>query len=152
MKRNTLTALAGLAAVLFFFVSTELGIKKLPNLIEPGPRLMPYVALFLIMMSSVALLVQGLRDKSPEKPYFPQGGVRKITLAYLELFAYGVALSVFGFLISTPFAMMAFIRRLKGDAQVRWYVNALVSLAVTACIYLLFVRGFSIKLPQGVIF
>lgn len=151
LKRNTITGIVGIIAVIFFYIQTQ-RLREIPNLIEPGPRMMPYVALALILFSSVMLILQGLRDKSVEKPYFPAGGVRKITFAYLELVLYGIALTLFGFLITTPFAMFAFVNTLKGDEEVKWWQNVIISLAVTAFLYGMFVIGFQIKLPSGLIF
>ncbi len=152
LKRNTITGICGIIAVIFFAVVAETQIKKVPNLIEPGPLLMPFVAMALILLSSVMLIINGLRDKSEEKPYFPEGGIKKITFAYLALVVYGIALTSFGFLPTTPFAMMAFIWMLKGDEKVKWWVNILISITVTAFLYLMFVKGFQIKLPAGLLF
>lgn len=152
MKRDCKTGIAGLVISAFFLFMTLTGIRKVPNLVEPGPLLMPFIALGIIASCSLVLLVNGLRDKTPEKPYFPPGGIKKITFAYLMLVAYGVALHFIGFLIATPFAMMAFIRTLKGENKVRPVVMVAMSLGVTAFLYLMFVKGFSIKLPSGMLF
>ena len=152
LKRNTITGITGILAVIFFYYVEQTGIRKVPNLIEPGPLMMPTVALILILISSVALLLQGLRDKGEEKPYFPEGGIRKITFAYLKLVAYGIALTVLGFIISTPFAMFVFIYTLKGDDEVKPWVAALISILITAFLYVMFVIGFQIKLPAGMLF
>ncbi len=151
LKRNTITGIAGIIAVVFFCIQTQ-SMREVPNLIEPGPRMMPYVALALILLSSIMLLIQGLKDKSVEKPYFPEGGIKKITFAYLELVIYGIALTLLGFLITTPFAMFAFVNTLKGDDEVKWWQNVIISIAVTAFLYGMFVMGFQIKLPSGILF
>ena len=152
MKRDCITGIVGLAASAFFLFVTLTGIRRVPNLVEPGPLLMPFIALAVIALCSVALLVRGLKDKTPEKPYFPAGGIKKITFAYLMLVGYGVALHLLGFVVSTPFAMAAFINTLKGDNKVKPVVLVSMSLAVTAFLYLMFVKGFSIKLPSGILF
>ena len=151
MKRDTITGIAGIVSTVFFTLMAQ-HIKKLPNLVEPGPYLMPYVALALILLSSVALLINGLTNKNEEKPYFPKGGIKKISFAYLELVLYGIALCIFGFIISTPFAIAAFIVTLKGDEKVKPVVTLIISVTVTAVLYLMFIKGFSIKLPSGMLF
>lgn len=150
-KRNTITGIVGIIAVILCFIIMQ-SIRQIPNLIEPGPRLMPTVGLILILVSSIMLLINGLRDKKEEKPYFPEGGVKKLVFAYALLCVYGILLTLFGFLITTPFAMFAFVNMLKEDEKVTWWQAVLISIVVTAFLYGMFVIGFQIKLPSGIIF
>lgn len=150
-KRNTITGIVGIIAVIICFIIMQ-SMRQVPNLIEPGPRLMPTVGLILILVSSIMLLINGLRDKKEEKPYFPEGGVKKLVFAYALLCIYGILLTLFGFLITTPFAMFAFVNMLKEDEKVTWWQAALISIAVTAFLYGMFVIGFQIKLPSGILF
>ncbi len=150
-KRNTITGIVGIIAVILCFIIMQ-SMRQIPNLIEPGPRLMPTVGLILILVSSIMLLINGLRDKKEEKPYFPEGGVKKLVFAYALLCVYGILLTLFGFLITTPFAMFAFVNMLKEDEKVTWWQAVLISIVVTAFLYGMFVIGFQIKLPSGIIF
>lgn len=150
-KRNTITGIVGIIAVIICFIIMQ-SMRQIPNLIEPGPRLMPTVGLILILLSSIMLLINGLRDKKEEKPYFPEGGVKKLVFAYALLCIYGILLTLFGFLATTPFAMFTFVNMLKEDEKVTWWQAALISIAVTAFLYGMFVIGFQIKLPSGILF
>lgn len=150
-KRNTITGIVGIIAVILCFIIMQ-SMRQVPNLIEPGPRLMPTVSLILILVSSIMLLMNGLRDKKEEKPYFPEGGVKKLVFAYALLCVYGILLTLFGFLITTPFAMFAFVNMLKEDEKVTWWQAVLISIVVTAFLYGMFVLGFQIKLPSGILF
>lgn len=150
-KRNTITGIVGIIAVIICFIIMQ-SMRQVPNLIEPGPRLMPTVGLILILLSSIMLLINGLRDKKEEKPYFPEGGVKKLVFAYALLCIYGILLTLFGFLITTPFAMFAFVNMLKEDEKVTWWQAVLISIVVTAFLYGMFVIGFQIKLPSGILF
>ena len=150
-KRNTITGIVGIIAVILCFIIMQ-SMRQVPNLIEPGPRLMPTVGLILILVSSIMLLIDGLRDKKEEKPYFPEGGVKKLVFAFALLCVYGILLTLFGFLITTPFAMFAFVNMLKEDEKVTWWQAVLISIVVTAFLYGMFVIGFQIKLPSGILF
>lgn len=150
-KRNTITGIVGIIAVIICFIIMQ-SMRQVPNLIEPGPRLMPTVGLLLILVSSIMLLIQGLRDKKEEKPYFPEGGVKKLVFAYALLCIYGILLTLFGFLITTPFAMFTFVNMLKEDEKVTWWQAVLISIVVTVFLYGMFVIGFQIKLPSGILF
>ena len=150
-KRNTITGIVGIIAVILCFIIMQ-SMRQIPNLIEPGPRLMPTVGLILILVSSIMLLINGLRDKKEEKPYFPEGGVKKLVFAFALLCVYGILLTLFGFLIPPPFAMFAFVNMLKEDEKVTWWQAVLISIVVTAFLYGMFVIGFQIKLPSGILF
>lgn len=151
MRRDFYTGVTGLCGAVFFTVMTMTTVRQVPGALEPGPRLMPYIACALIAICSIALIVKGYKEREEkQKPYFPKGGLKKITVAYLLLVGYAVALNLIGFVISTPFAMMGFIYMLKGDEKVKPLFSVVTSLVVTAVLYLMFVKGFSIKLPSGI--
>lgn len=156
MKRDTITGLVGMIGSVIFFILIQYQTRVPANLLEPGPRLLPYVAFFLVALSSLMLFLKGLRDAKknpgPDKPYFPRGGVLKVTKSYLMLVATAVCMNFFGFLITAPFAIFAFIYDLKGNSKVKPLFAALISLAVTAGLYLMFVVGFQVSLPAGVLF
>ena len=121
MRRDTVTGIAGLLGCAFFLSATQ-SIKQPAKLLEPGPRLLPYVAIVLIAMSSIALIIKGIKERAKEeKPYFPKGGALKITKSYLLLIVYAFAMTWLGFLM-------------------------------TAGLYAMFVFGFQVKLPAGRLF
>lgn len=152
MRRDTRTGIVGLISCVFFLFASQ-SIKQPAKLLEPGPRLFPYVAVILIAMSSVALIVKGVRERNiEEKPYFPKGGIRKISRSYLMLVVYAVAMTWLGFLITTPFATVAFIYDLKGNSRVRLVPSVIIAVLVTAGLYAMFVWGFQVKLPAGILF
>ena len=148
MHRDTITGITGLVGSAFFLYFTRF-IKQPAKLLEPGPRIVPYVALLLIAVSSLALLIKGVIErKREEKPYFPKGGICKITLSFMKLLLYAVAMNYLGFLFTTPFATFAFIYDLKGGLV----TAIIISVVVTASLYAMFVYGFQIKLPSGILF
>ena len=152
MRRDTVTGIVGLLGCAFFLYYTQV-IKQPSKLLEPGPRLLPYVAIVLVAVSSIALIIKGFLDRAKEeKPYFPKGGVLKITRSYLMLIIYAIAMTYLGFLITTPFATFAFIYDLKGTSEVKPIPAIIISVLVTAGLYAMFVFGFQVKLPAGILF
>lgn len=152
LRRDTVTGIVGLVTCLIFGILTT-RIRQPANLLEPGPRLLPIVAIFLIAMSSVALIIKGVKERHvDEKPYFPKGGVKKVAKSYLMLVIYAIAMNFLGFLITTPFATAAFIYDLKGNSKVKPIPTVIISLVVTAALYVMFVFAFQVKLPVGVLF
>ena len=152
MRHDMVTGIVGLLTCIFFFIMTQ-QVRQPANLLEPGPRLLPYVAIFLIGISSIALIVKGYKEREiAEKPYFPTGGVIKVTKSFLMLVIYAVAMTYLGFVITTPFATAAFIYDLKGNSEVKPVSTVIISVVVTAVLYAMFVFAFQIKLPAGVLF
>ena len=152
MRHDMVTGIVGLLTCIFFFIMTQQA-RQPANLLEPGPRLLPYVAIFLIGISSIALIVKGYKEREiAEKPYFPKGGVIKVTKSFLMLVIYAVAMTYLGFVITTPFATAAFIYDLKGNSEVKPVSTVIISVVVTAVLYAMFVFAFQIKLPAGVLF
>lgn len=152
MRHDMVTGIVGLLTCIFFFIMTQ-QVRQPANLLEPGPRLLPYVAIFLIGISSIALIVKGYKEREiAEKPYFPKGGVIKVTKSFLMLLIYAVAMTYLGFVITTPFATAAFIYDLKGNSEVKPVSTVIISVVVTAVLYAMFVFAFQIKLPAGVLF
>lgn len=152
MRHDMVTGIVGLLTCIFFFIMTQ-QVRQPANLLEPGPRLLPYVAIFLIGISSIALIVKGYKEREiAEKPYFPKGGVLKVTKSFLMLVIYAVAMTYLGFVITTPFATAAFIYDLKGNSEVKPVSTVIISVVVTAVLYAMFVFAFQIKLPAGVLF
>lgn len=149
MRHDMVTGIVGLLTCIFFFIMTQ-QVRQPANLLEPGPRLLPYVAIFLIGISSIALIVKGYKEREiAEKPYFPKGGVIKVTKSFLMLVIYAVAMTYLGFVITTPFATAAFIYDLKGNSEVKPVSTVIISVVVTAVLYAMFVFAFQIKLPAG---
>ena len=152
MRHDMVTGIVGLLTCIFFFIMTQ-QVRQPANLLEPGPRLLPYVAIFLIGISSIALIVKGYKEREiAEKPYFPKGGVINVTKSFLMLVIYAVAMTYLGFVITTPFATAAFIYDLKGNSEVKPVSTVIISVVVTAVLYAMFVFAFQIKLPAGVLF
>ena len=150
MRHDMVTGIVGLLTCIFFFIMTQ-QVRQPANLLEPGPRLLPYVAIFLIGISSIALIVKGYKEREiAEKPYFPKGGVIKVTKSFLMLVIYAVAMTYLGFVITTPFATAAFIYDLKGNSEVKPVSTVIISVVVTAVLYALFVCAVQSRLPAGV--
>ena len=156
VKRDTITGLTGLIWSLIWLILIQVQTKQPKNLLEPGPRLLPYVAFTVVFASSLMLTLKGVgdwkKDPKPDKPYFPQGGTRKVAKSYLMLVATGVLMGIFGFLIVAPFSVFAFIFDLKGNSEVKPLHAAVIAVLVTAGLYAMFVIGFQVKLPAGILF
>ena len=156
MKRDTATGIVGIIGSIVYLVLIQVQTRQPPNLLEPGPRLFPYVAFAVVFLSSLMVLIKGLKDwkadPKPDKPYFPKGGKLKITKSYLLLVATAVAMNLIGFAITAPIATFAFIYDLKGETKIKPIPTAIISVVAAAALYAMFVYGFQVKLPAGILF
>jgi hypothetical protein len=114
------------------------------------------VGLIVVFLSSLMLTIKGIKDwkkdPKPDAPYFPEGGKKKVARSYLMLVATGVLMGFFGFIIVAPFSIFAFIFDLKGNSEVKPLQAAIIAVLVTAGLYAMFVYGFQVKLPTGILF
>lgn len=156
VKRDTITGLVGLTWSVIWFILIQVQTTQPANLLEPGPRLLPYVGLIVVFLSSLMLTIKGIKDwkkdPKPDAPYFPEGGKKKVARSYLMLVATGVLMGFFGFIIVAPFSIFAFIFDLKGNSEVKPLQAAIIAVLVTAGLYAMFVYGFQVKLPTGILF
>lgn len=156
VKRDTITGLTGLTWSVIWLILIQVQTTQPANLLEPGPRLLLYVGFIVVFLSSLMLTIKGLsdwkKDPTSEEPYFPEGGKLKVARSYLMLVVAGVLMGIFGFLVIAPFSIFAFIYDLKGNSEVKPLQAAVVSILVTAGLYAMFVYGFKVKLPAGILF
>ncbi|MGF6906557.1 tripartite tricarboxylate transporter TctB family protein [Fusobacterium sp. PH5-44] len=148
MNKDRITGIVGLIFCMFFAWQATI-IRKIPNAVEPGPKMMPILAISIIVICCIGLILTG---KANTKSYFPSGGIKKIIIGFLSLLIYGFSLSIIGFKIATPFAMIGFIYLLKGEHKVNPIIAIINGIAVSTFLYLIFVVGFSIQLPTGILF
>ena len=62
MKRDTLTGIVGLVGSAIWWYLIQVQTKQPKKLLEPGPRLLPYVAFFIVAFSSLMLIIKGIND------------------------------------------------------------------------------------------
>ena len=76
MRRDMVTGIVGLLTCVFFCFMT-LQVRQPAKLLEPGPRLLPFVALFLIGISSIALIIRGYKDRAKEEKQIGRASCRE---------------------------------------------------------------------------
>lgn len=75
---------------------------------------------------------------------------KKVIFIFLISFAYVGLMMIFGYLVTTPIFMFAFIGILTPKAvRHRFVFNAILSLVSTLLFYLMFRYGFTMILPRG---
>ncbi len=117
----------------------------------PGPGFFPFfVGIALIFVSLFVLipaLVQGEKAKSLD--FFPEReSFRKLLLALVALFAFGVVMEYGGYILTT-FLFMFFMARLVEPKG--WWTISLLAFLTAVLSYLLFVVLLEVQLPRGLL-
>lgn len=151
MKKDTIIGIGAILVAIFFMLNT--GSIKIPaDLIDPGPRLFPYIAEVLMMICGAGVIYESLKDKSEEKAYLSKEGWKKLGFIFSLLLLYAIALGFVGFLIATPIMFAVLMQILNSEGFQSWPKVIIISIVLTALIYLAFAKGFSVSLPKGSLF
>ncbi len=151
MKRDTKIGIGFMLVALFFMYNT--GSIKIPNdLIDPGPRVLPYIAEIMMIICGGGMVYESLKEKTEEKEYLSKEGWKKLFLIFFLLLAYAVVLGFVGFIIATPFMFMILMQLLNAEGFQPWPKVIIISIVLTAFIYIAFAKGFQVSLPKGSLF
>lgn len=121
----------------------------------PGPGFLPFISGIFLIALSFMVLIPALSNKKTENgatqaaKFFPEkDSLKKVLLALVGLFAYGVSLEYTGYLINTFFLMLLMARLIQ---RVKWRTVLILSLSTAILSYLLFVVLLNVQLPKGVL-
>ncbi len=151
MKKDTIVGIGAILVAMFFMFNTG-SIKASTDLVDPGPRLMPYIAEVMMIICGAGIIFESFKDKKEDKPYLSKEGWKRLGIIFSILIAYAVCLSLFGFVASTPFMFAILMQILNADGFQAWPKVIVISVVLTALIYAAFVLGFQVQLPKGSLF
>jgi putative tricarboxylic transport membrane protein len=119
---------------------------NLGALTEPGPGFMPFVIGVLLLLLSIASLLEENRSiKEQILPSMPRERALKLIFTMVALWLYAILLPVAGFVLTT-FALMLFL--FKVIEKVRWQMAVIASgLSVVVCYFLFTSLG--AEFPKG---
>lgn len=122
-----------------------------------GSRLFPQIILALLMIFSLWLIAGEVRQQRKGiVGDADEGGERavllKVGLVFLALAVYIILLGSAGFLIGTILYLFSQMYLLEAREGRHYLQYAVLSVIVTAAIYLIFTKGFHLVLPRGNLF
>ena len=139
----------------FLFVVSVLGIsmsfishKDFDVEWKLSPYLFPLIISFYLLILSIAIITQGLKDES-EKKEKSKIDIKSLLIFGLVCILYLLVFNFLGFVIST-IILLVLLMMLLGER--RWWFILLVSVISSLIIYLLFAKYLSVMLPKGKIF
>lgn len=116
MKKDRLIGIGAILTAIFFFYHTR-SIRVPENIVDPGPRLLPYLAEALMVICGIGIIVQSEIKKEEEKTYLTKDGWKRLGIAFGVLIAYAIALTYVGFIWATPFMAFALVNMLSGEKK-----------------------------------
>ena len=153
VKRDQISGLALviLGIVLFILI----GQFSKPLTAEyPGPRLMPGIAAFGLVVCGLGIFVKGCTQKTEDKVVITKAGLLRILISFAALWLYILGMRFLGFLITTPFLVYGlttyFAKATK--AETKLWVRIVFALVVTGVIWAMYVPLFGMELPVGELF
>jgi hypothetical protein len=118
--------------------------KILPLVIGIAILLISLVSLF----RAIANRKAGPKPKTGVEPAEAEPGLKRHLSSTYWMLGYLAGITIFGFIVSTPVFVMAYMRT-HGS---RWFQSALAAAITTGIIYGLFVVAFRISLYKGLLF
>ncbi len=136
---------AGIAVVIYsFFINVRVALR------EPGPRLFPRIGGIILILCGLGIFMTARKKEEPDKPFLGgKSGLINLGKAFLILLCYGILMNFFGFLIPTPFFILA-ISRLFSQKKYNWVTGVIVAVVTTLILYFVFAKGFNLMLPSGI--
>ena len=153
IKRDQITGLALVILGIVLFVL--IGQFKKPLTAEyPGPKLMPGIAAFGLVVCGLGVFVNGCRQKEADTVVFTRGGLLRIVITFAALCLYILGMKYLGFLIVTPFlvyGLTTYFAKSTG-VETKLWARILFAVIVTAVIWAMYVPLFGMDLPVGELF
>lgn len=120
---------------------------------DDGPQAgyFPFYIGVLIVISSLITLITAMRGKTPASgaAFVERGQLRQILAVLLPALVYVLAIQWFGIYMSSAIYIAVFMVWLGHYA---WWKSALLGVAVSACLYVMFETWFQVALHKGSLF
>ena len=153
IKRDQITGfcLVLLGIILFVLISQ---FKKPMTAEYPGPKLMPGIAAFGLVVCGIGVFMNGCRQKTEDRVIITKAGMLRIIISFAALCLYILGMKYLGFLIVTPFlvyGLTTYFAKATG-VETKLWARIVFALAVTAIIWAMYVPLFGMELPVGELF
>ncbi|HUX14209.1 MAG TPA: tripartite tricarboxylate transporter TctB family protein [Spirochaetia bacterium] len=156
VKQREIASGMGFLALAGIVYAASFSIKKLV-VSRIGAAFVPQLAAYLLAGLSIVLIIQGLLLKpAAGADDFRETASRRETRfalwsTIILLTIYGALLEPVGFLITTTLYLFIQFIVLAGNKKKNFVLLGLISVATSVAIYALFVYGFDLMLPAGIL-
>lgn len=155
-KQREIAGGAGFLAVAGIVYAASFSIKKLV-VSRIGAAFVPQLAAYLLAGLSVVLIIQSLLRKTvppvgtADGSSTPKSTRFAVWATVILLTVYGAILEKAGFLVSTTLYLFIQFIILAGGKKKNFVLLVVISVGTSAAIYALFVYGFDLMLPAGIL-
>ena len=153
IKRDQITGVILIAIGVFFAILTSQ--FETPFTMEyPGPKMLPGIAEFGMIVCGAGVFVKGCTQKDADKVFVNVRGWIRILVSFAILCVYILGMKYLGFLVCTPFITFALVTFFTKESvfEGKLVTRIIYSVLVTAIIYVMYVKLFSMGLPTGLFF
>ena len=153
IKRDQFTGLLLVVMGIIFAILTAK--FKTPFTAEyPGPKMLPGIAIFGLIVCGAGVFVSGCRQKKEDAVFVNLRGWIRILGTFAILCVYVFLLKFLGFLIVTPFCLFALVTFFTKESpfESKLVTRIIFSVLVTLVIYGMYVPLFGMTLPSGLLF
>ena len=147
-KNRIIGIILGLVSLLYLYMTSQLPVSRYSTAI--GPRVFPYIAAGGLLLCAIGLVFkkETAREKSKGPFLSREGWIRVLKLSVL-LALFPLLFKFFGFLVAAVFLLYTMITLFDLEHGESFRKKAMVTLSVTAALYLLFIYVIKIQLPRG---
>ncbi len=120
----------------------------------PGPKLLPGIAVFGLIVCGAGTFVNGCRQKEESKALMSKAGMIRIAVSFAVLCGYVLAMKYVGFVIASMvvlYVLTTYFSKASNLPTKPW-ARVLFSVAVSLIVYGMYVPLFGMTLPGGLLF
>ncbi len=148
MTRDRVTGLiAVLLGAAIAFMTSQLPPTTMAG--DIGPKAFPYISAGIMVICGVGLLING-KVKSPA--YYTGKQFGRLCLISAVMLGFIVAMQFLGYVIACFAALLILCTMFSQGKDIAVWKRVVFAAAMTAVMYLMFEKVFSIPLPGGVLF
>ena len=148
MTRDRVTGLiAVVLGVLIAFMTFQLPASTMTG--DIGPQAFPYISAGIMIICGIGLLING---KKPSPVFYTRPQFGRLCLISAVMLGFIVAMQFLGYVIACFAALLVLCSMFSQGKGIAVWKRIVFAAAMTAVMYLMFVKVFSIPLPSGVLF
>lgn len=148
MTRDRVTGLiAVVLGALIAFMTSQLPASTMAGDIDP--QAFPYISAGIMIVCGIGLLING---KKPSPVFYTGPQFGRLCLISAVMLGFIVAMQFLGYVIACFAALLILCSMFSQGKGIAVWKRVVFAAAMTAVMYLMFVKVFSIPLPSGVLF
>lgn len=148
MTRDRVTGLiAVLLGAAIAFMTSQLPASTMAG--DIGPKTFPYISAGVMILCGIGLLING---KKPSPVYYTRPQFGRLCLISAVMLGFIIAMQFLGYVIACFAALLILCSMFSQSKGIAVWKRVVFAAVMTAAMYLMFEKIFSIPLPGGILF